>query len=132
MQKKQFFLVLSGFVTNEDYQDAEGTIDDSELDNNLKSIIDIAVGEGLITNDLLADLGEYKTLIEVADDESEKHAYNHAYDIGFEVCSADKDAEDVTPQMLRAALIKRILSMSDTEIGEACGAPFDTFEIIIK
>jgi hypothetical protein len=55
--------------------------------------------------------------------------YNHAYTIAFELVSSTPTGEDVTPEMLREALIRRIseLDKTDTWI-EATGAPFDTFE----
>lgn len=34
--------------------------------------------------------------------------FNHMYDIAFSVDSNQEDASDVTPAMLRAALLKRI------------------------
>lgn len=55
--------------------------------------------------------------------------YCHAFDIAFELVSSDQSGEDVTPEMLRKALQVRLNTMSDVEIVEACGAPFDTFEM---
>ena len=52
--------------------------------------------------------------------------YNHAYDIAFEVISDTEDGSDVTPEMLRSAILKRLNGMDDDELLEACGAPFDT------
>lgn len=54
--------------------------------------------------------------------------YNHAFDFAFEVTSENFDGSDVTPSMLRSALIFRALTIDDEEIIEACGAPFDTME----
>jgi hypothetical protein len=51
--------------------------------------------------------------------------YNHAYDFAFEVVSSAENAEDVTPQMLRKALLKRVNELPDEELKEACGC-FDT------
>lgn len=53
--------------------------------------------------------------------------YNHTYDFAVEVVSNSLDAEDVTGAMLRVALLKRINSLSDAELEEACGC-FDSFE----
>lgn len=53
--------------------------------------------------------------------------FSHAFDIAFEVVSDQADGKDVTPAMFRQALAYR-MSMSDAEILEATGAPFDTFE----
>lgn len=56
--------------------------------------------------------------------------YNHGYTLAFSVESKDPKGEDVSPQMLRAALLRRI---DDLDIGdewvEATGAPFDTYEV---
>jgi hypothetical protein len=54
--------------------------------------------------------------------------YSHAYDFAFEVTSETEDGSDVTPSMLRAALIDRAARLPDTEIPEACGR-YDTHEI---
>lgn len=53
--------------------------------------------------------------------------YNHAYDFAFELVSEDEEANDVTPAMLRVALLKRISNLSDRELNEACDR-FDTFK----
>lgn len=55
--------------------------------------------------------------------------YSHAYDFAFEVESYTEDASDVTPVMIRTALVARALRLSDTEIPEACGV-YDTGEIL--
>ena len=54
--------------------------------------------------------------------------YSHAYDFAFEVTSETEDGSDVTPAMLRAALIDRAARIPDTEIPEACGR-YDTHEL---
>jgi len=55
--------------------------------------------------------------------------YNHAFDIAFEVSgSKTPDGSDVTAEMMREALYKRLRNMGDIEIFEATGAPFDTYE----
>ncbi len=54
--------------------------------------------------------------------------FNHAYDFAFEVISDDFYARDVTPAMIRAALIERAQRISDDEIMEACSM-FDTYTI---
>lgn len=54
--------------------------------------------------------------------------FNHAFDIAFEV-ESDHSAkgDDVVPAAeLRKGLQQRLDSMSDREIVEACGAPFDS------
>lgn len=61
--------------------------------------------------------------------------FNHAYSIGFSLESSHPKGEDVTPDMLRAALEKRIADLNATDDGkgiewlEACGAPWDTYEL---
>ena len=55
--------------------------------------------------------------------------YNHMFDVAFEVISDDAEGEDVTPAMLRAAMLRRI-EILDTS-GEwlhACGL-CDTYEV---
>ncbi len=54
--------------------------------------------------------------------------YNHAFTIAFEVPgSTTTDGEDVTPEQMVAALLKRIADlMANGEMLEAVGAPFDT------
>lgn len=54
--------------------------------------------------------------------------FNHAFDFAFEVISDDEEAEDVTPAMLREALLKRVNTLSDRELVEACGR-YDTMEM---
>lgn len=53
--------------------------------------------------------------------------FNHAYDFAFEVVSQKEDASDVTATMLRFECAKRINSLCDDELLEACGV-FDTME----
>lgn len=53
--------------------------------------------------------------------------YNHAFDFAFEVISDREDGEDVTPAMLREALLKRVNNLSDQDLDEACGL-YDTHE----
>lgn len=53
--------------------------------------------------------------------------FNHAFDFAFEVIT-DLAVDDVTPAMLRAALIERANRLSDAELDEACGC-FDSFEV---
>lgn len=54
--------------------------------------------------------------------------FSHAYDIGFEVTSSRDDAEDVTPKMIRDALLARISGLKDDELLEAASW-FDSMEI---
>ena len=55
--------------------------------------------------------------------------YNHAYSIGFAVeHSVHPEGADVTPFQLRQAILKRLASIDDNELEEACDAPWDTYE----
>ena len=55
--------------------------------------------------------------------------FNHAYDIAFTVTgSVHPTGDDVTGKQIREALIKRAKSMSDDELIEAVGHPYDTYE----
>ena len=54
--------------------------------------------------------------------------FNHAFDFAFEATSLRKDGSDVSPQMLREALLARANTLSDAELLEACGL-YDTYEI---
>tara|TARA_A200000159_G_scaffold148811_2_gene156838 strand:+ start:4606 stop:4782 length:177 start_codon:yes stop_codon:yes gene_type:complete len=51
--------------------------------------------------------------------------YNHAFDFGFEIVSECEQATDVTPAMLREALLSKIKSLSDKELKHSCNC-FDT------
>lgn len=55
--------------------------------------------------------------------------YSHAYSLGFEISSNQSDGEDVTGDQLRQAIINRLNKLTDAELAEACGAPFDTHEV---
>lgn len=60
--------------------------------------------------------------------------YNHAFSIGFEV-KTDNEGDKVTAQELMTGLLRRAYEMGANlltggdEIIEACGLPFDTYEI---
>ena len=54
--------------------------------------------------------------------------FNHAYSIAFEVLSSHPEGEDVTADMLRAALLRRVANLNANEWLEACGTPYDTHE----
>lgn len=54
--------------------------------------------------------------------------YNHAFDIAFEVVT-DHEADEVTPEEIVNALMRRIISIQETgEVLEAVGLPFDSYE----
>ena len=58
--------------------------------------------------------------------------YNHAYELAFSLNSNDPEGLDVTPDMFREALLRRIAQLDAEEAHggweQACGAPFDTYE----
>jgi len=56
--------------------------------------------------------------------------YNHAFDIAFVVISDDPEG-NCTDDELFAGLEKRIaeLRRNPGEVQEACGAPFDSYEL---
>lgn len=57
--------------------------------------------------------------------------FNHAFDVAFEVISDDLYAQDVTPTMLKEALLRRIANLDaagEIEWREAC-TPYDTYEV---
>jgi hypothetical protein len=53
--------------------------------------------------------------------------HNHAYDIAFEIISERDDAEDVTPAMIRAALLERVNRLTDAELIDAASC-YDSYE----
>ena len=57
--------------------------------------------------------------------------YSHMFDIAFSVESDREDASDVTPAMMRAALLQRVKDVFDDsgEWQEACGL-CDTCEVM--
>lgn len=63
---------------------------------------------------------------------SKTKKYNHAVDIAFPVISNHPNGEDITSEMFREALLKRIKQLDkDDEWDEVAltSAPFDTHEI---
>ncbi len=59
--------------------------------------------------------------------------YNHAFTIAFEVISEEPDGSDVTAEMFREALERRMKDLDDSrpdksEWQEACQPPYDTYE----
>ena len=56
------------------------------------------------------------------------NSFNHAFDLAFSLTSHDEQAADVTAPMLRHAIFRRLASLSDTELVEAVGPPFDTYQ----
>jgi hypothetical protein len=58
-----------------------------------------------------------------------KTLYDHAYTLAFSLKSNHPAGDDVTPRQLRTAILERLTTLSDDEILEAAGAPFDTYEV---
>ena len=54
--------------------------------------------------------------------------YNHAFDIAFSLTSVCPTGVSVTGAQLRAAIEQRLLNLTDDELVEAVGLPFDTYE----
>ncbi len=59
--------------------------------------------------------------------------YNHAYSLGFSLeGSFDPNGRDVTEEMLRAAILKRIKDLDQEgpyAFINACDAPWDTYKV---
>lgn len=56
--------------------------------------------------------------------------FDYAFDIAFSVLSDEPEGKDVTPAMFRAALLRRIIELDETNTWEeACGVPYDAAEI---
>lgn len=53
--------------------------------------------------------------------------YDHAFTIAFSLRSCCPDGRDVSPGMIRTAILTRLASVGDEELLEAVGAPFDTY-----
>lgn len=53
----------------------------------------------------------------------------HAYAVAFDLSSQHAIGEDVTAAQLRQAIITKFASISDEELLECAGAPFDTYAI---
>lgn len=54
--------------------------------------------------------------------------YNHAYDIAFSLVAPCATGEQVGAGQLREALYQRLIRLTDLELMEACGLPFDSYE----
>jgi hypothetical protein len=57
-----------------------------------------------------------------------KTIHDHAYDIAFSLRSNTADGSDVRASHIRAALLERLASLTDDELLEATGTPFDSYE----
>lgn len=60
---------------------------------------------------------------------SETPLYDHAFDIAFSLRSHAPDASDVTADHFRRAIGIRLARLSDDELLEAIGAPWDTYRV---
>lgn len=56
---------------------------------------------------------------------------DHAFDIAFSLRSVTADGTDVTATHIRSALLERLASLTDDELLEATGAPFDRYKTIL-
>ena len=55
--------------------------------------------------------------------------YNHAHDIAFEVVTNDPIGANITAEEFRRAILLRLARLSDAELIEAIGGPFDAYEV---
>lgn len=55
--------------------------------------------------------------------------YSHQLGLGFTVESDNEDGNDITPEMIRRALLERMKDLVGDEALEACLPPMDTDEI---
>ena len=54
--------------------------------------------------------------------------YNHAYTLAFSLeGSSHPKGEDVTPAMLRAAIIRYLANLDDDSLESNCETPFDSY-----
>lgn len=54
---------------------------------------------------------------------------NHAFDIAFSVETSEPSGASTSAQQFRDAIAKRLASLSDDELVEAVGQPFDSYEV---
>jgi hypothetical protein len=55
--------------------------------------------------------------------------YNHAYTMGFSLESNHETGDDVTATQARTAITQYLNNLSDNELLENLGYPFDTYEV---
>ncbi len=55
--------------------------------------------------------------------------YSHAFDIAFYIETPERDGCNISGAQLRAAILRRLQRLSDHELEEAVGAPYDTGEV---
>ena len=90
----------------------------------LKDAVEIIEGTGL-------DAGVQRAAIVKAtgggQSMSDKARFNHAFSFGFSLENNSPEGE-VTAQELRHAILCRLDYLTDSEILENCGSPWDTYE----
>ena len=59
-----------------------------------------------------------------------KIRYKHAYTFAFSLENSSPDGIDTTADELRAAIIQRVMHLSDEDILGNAGMPYDTYEIV--
>ena len=55
--------------------------------------------------------------------------YNHAYDIAFSIETSDPSGGTTTGPQFREAVQRRLAALSDDELIEAVGLPFDSYKM---
>lgn len=55
--------------------------------------------------------------------------FNHMYDLAFEVISNDENGDDVTPDMLRHALLRRIIGLDEDREWLNATSICDSYEV---
>ena len=55
--------------------------------------------------------------------------FDHAFTFGFALECDDETGAHIPPQQLRTAIIAQLARLSDTELTENCGLPFDSYLI---
>ena len=53
--------------------------------------------------------------------------YNHAFAFAFSLVNDSESGNETTAKELRQAIINHLSNVSDTELVENCGMPFDTY-----
>ena len=56
--------------------------------------------------------------------------YNHAFTFAFSLENNSPDGVDTSADELRAAILNRLMNITDDEMIENVGLPFDTYEIV--
>ena len=56
--------------------------------------------------------------------------YNHAFTFAFSLENSSPDGSETSADELRSALLNRLMNITDDEIIENVGLPFDTYEVV--